>query len=290
MKRIFFVIFLMSWLVYPPGHRYAESSSRKDQTGMQESTLQKVRSKGKLIAGVPGNEPPFGYVDEKGTLKGIDVDIAKVLAKGIFGNEDKVDFVPVTFETMLGLLKSGKIDILLSPLAINEKRKKEIDFSVPYFVSGHLIMVGKDSKTLRYQDLAGKSVAVIQGTTGERIIEKLVPTAKRVQFQRNSEALKALREHRVDAFVQLDVFIFYMERKDRNLRVLDFDPIDPYPIGLGVRKGDKEWLDFVNITLLKMMATGEYHGLLKKWFGNVRAEFLELALQRELKRQDRPIN
>ncbi len=287
MKRILFIIFLIGSLAYIPGHWDAESSSPENKTGKQDNSLQKVRARGKLTAGVPANEPPFGFVDEKGVLNGIDIDIAKVLAKEIFGNEDKVDFIPVTFEKMLDLLKSGKIDILLSPLAINEKRKKEIDFSIPYFVSGHLIVVEKDSRITRYQNLAGKSVAVIQGTTGERIIEKLVPTAKRVQFQRNSEALKALKEHKVDAFVQLDVFIFYLEGKDRNLKVLGFQPIDPSPIGLGIRKDDKELLQFVDITLLKLMTTGDYLSLLEKWFGKVRAEFLELALKREIKRSDK---
>jgi ABC-type amino acid transport substrate-binding protein len=287
MTRIFFIIFLIGSLAYIPGHWDAESSSPENKTGKQDNSLQKVRARGKLVAGVPANEPPFGFVDERGVQKGIDIDIAKVLVKGIFGNEEKVDFIPVTFETMLDLLKSGKIDILLSPLAINEKRKKEIDFSVPYFVSGHLIVVGKDSRISRYQNLAGKNVAVIQGTTGEQIIEKLVPTAKRVQFQRNTDALKALKEHKVDAFVQLDVSIFYMEGKDRDLKVFDFQPIDPSPIGLGVRKGDKEWLDFINITLLKMMTTGEYRVLLEKWFGKVRGEFLELALKREIKMDNR---
>jgi aspartate/glutamate/glutamine transport system substrate-binding protein len=287
MKRIIFIIFLIGSLTYIPGHWDAESSSPESKVGKQDNSLQKVRARGKLIVGVPANEPPFGFVDEKGSLKGIDIDIAKVLVKEIFGNEDEVDFIPVTFEKMLGLLKSGNIDILLSPLAINEERKKEIDFSVPYFVSGHLILVQKDSRISKYQDLAGKSVAVIQDTTGEKIIEKLVPVAKRVQFQGNSEALKALKGHKVDAFLQLDVFIFYMEGKNRNLKVLDFHPIDPSPIGLGIRKDDQELLKFVDITLLKLMATGEYHGLLEKWFGKVRAEFLELALKRELKRGDR---
>jgi putative glutamine transport system substrate-binding protein len=287
MKKIIFIIFLIGSLAYPPGHWNAESASPENKKGMQDPTLEKVKARGKLVAGVPASEPPFGFVDEKGALKGIDIDIAKVLAKGLFGNEEKVDFIPVTFETMMGLLKSGRIDILLSPLAINEKRKKEIDFSIPYFVSGHLIVVERDSGISRYQGLAGKTVAVIQGTTSEKIIEKLVPTAKRVQFQRNSEALKALKDHKVDAFMQLDVFIFYMEAKDRNLKVLDFQPIDPYPIGLGVRKGDPGWLDFVNLTLLKMISTGEYHGLLNKWFGKVRGEFLDLALKKEINRSDR---
>jgi ABC-type amino acid transport substrate-binding protein len=166
MKRIIFIIFFIGFLAYIPGHWDAESSSPGNKTGKQDNSLQKVRARGKFTVGVPANEPPFGFVDEKEALKGIDIDIAKVLAKEIFGNEDKIDFLPVTFEKMLDLLKSGKIDILLSPLAINEKRKKEIDFSVPYFVSGHLIVVEKDSRISRYQNLVGKSVAVIQGTTG----------------------------------------------------------------------------------------------------------------------------
>ena len=76
-----------------------------------------------------------------------------------------------------------------------------------------------------------------------------------------------------------------MEGKERNLKVLDLQPIDPSPIGLGIRKDDKELLEFVDITLLKLMTTGDYLGLLEKWFGKVRAEFLELALKREIKRE-----
>jgi ABC-type amino acid transport substrate-binding protein len=186
---------------------------------------------------------------------------------------------------MLDLLRSGKVDILLAPLSASEERKKKIDFSIPYFVSGHLFLVEKDARISSYRDLAGKKVAVIQGTIGERILKEVVPSAKSVPFPHNREALRALKKHQVDALVQADVFIFYMEQKDRNLRVIDLKPIDPLPIVLGVRKNDAEWQTFVDKTLLQMMATGAYHQLLDKWFGEVRGEFLELALKREIQRK-----
>ena len=79
--------------------------------------------------------------------------------------------------------------------------------------------------------------------------------------------------------------IFYMEEKDKKLAVVDLKPIHPSPIRLGVRKGDKEWCDFVDIVLLEMMTTGEYRKLMDKWFGRVKGEFLEQALKNEIKKE-----
>jgi ABC-type amino acid transport substrate-binding protein len=121
---------------------------------------------------------------------------------------------------------------------------------------------------------------------GGRILAELVPTSKQIQFQHNDEALQALKEQKVDAFWQLDVFVFYVAEKDKSLKVANLQPIHPSTIGLGVRKGDKEWRDFVDIGLLEMMTSGEYRKLLDKWFGRVRGEFLELALRREIKSKE----
>jgi putative glutamine transport system substrate-binding protein len=282
-RKILLIALVVGGLLQIPGQGSAGPSNMRKKGDPFRQTLEEVRARGKLIAGVPANDPPFGFTDEKGSLKGIDVDIAEALAKEILGQKAKVEFVKITAEKMLDLLKSGKIDILLAPLSVSEERKKEIDFSIPYFVSGHLFLVERDAQISKYKDLAGKKVAVIQGTMGERILKEIVPSAKAVQFRHNREALQALKRHQVDAMVQLDVFIFYMEEKDKKLRVFGLKPIDPSPIVLGVRKNDREWRTFVDKTLLKMMATGEYHEILDKWFGKVRGEFLELALKREIK-------
>jgi putative glutamine transport system substrate-binding protein len=152
-------------------------------------------------------------------------------------------------------------------LTITEDRKKEVDFSNPYFITAQLILVRGDSKITKYEDLAGKKVATIRGSTGDIAIGELVPTAERVKFEGNFEALQALKERRVEAFVQDFVLLFNLLQKNRGLRMASLQPFRPARYGLAVRKGDKEWLDFINSTLVKMKETGEYEKLLEKWFG-----------------------
>ena len=287
MRRILFFIVLIGFLAYIPYPANAKSSENNTTPGKPNSTLQAVRERGKLIVGVPNHEPPFGFVDKNGALKGMDIDIGEALGRKIFGKKDRIEFIHVTpVEKWKDFLQTKRIDILLVPLFITEDRKKEIDFSIPCFVSGYLILVNKDSKITNYQELGGKRVATIQGTEGGRILEELVPTSKQVQFQYNDEALQALKEQKVDAFWQLDVFVFYMAEKEKSLKVAYPQPIHPSAIGLGVRKGDNEWRDFVDIGLLEMMTSGEYRKLLDKWFGRVRGEFLELALRREIESKE----
>ena len=283
MRRILFLIFLTGLVVYAPCQGNAKPSDIYSQPEKLKSTLQVIKERGKLIAGVTGREPPLGFVDKDGVPKGLEIDIAEALARKIFGKAGKVEFVPVPVEKWVDFLKSGRIDILLAPVFIKEDQKEEIDYSIPCFVSGGLILVKKDSKIKNYQDLMGKSVATIRGTTVEKTIHELLPKSKPVPFLNNTDALQALNEHKVDAFAQLDIFVFYMEEKDKSLRVVGLDPVHPSPVQLGVRKGDKEWRDFVDIQLLEMMTTGEYRKLLDKWFGKIRGEFLELSIRKEIK-------
>jgi ABC-type amino acid transport substrate-binding protein len=239
-------------------------------------TLQDVKARGKLIAGVRTDFPPMGFVDKEGMNKGLDIDIAKFLSKRLFGKEEAVDFVTVTAGNRIHFLTSGKVDILLASMTITEERKRVIDFSTPYFISGLLILVPKNSRVKKYEDLAGKKVATVVGTTGDKAIKELVPTADRIQFQRNPEALKALLDGRADAFVQDDVLLIEMEEKNPKLKMANWKPFRPAYYGLGVRKGDEKWLNFVNASLREMKKSGEYEKLLEKWFGRARALLLKV--------------
>lgn len=239
-------------------------------------TLQDVKARGKLIAGVKTDFPPFGFVDEKGVNKGFDVDVAKALAKELFGKENAVEFVAVTSGNRIAFLTTNKIDIILASMTITEERKKVIDYSIPYFLSGHLILVHKDSKIGKYQDLAGKKVSTTQGSTGDIVTGELAPTAERIKFQHNSESLQALKDRRVEAFVQDDVLLLDLQKRNPELKIAGWPPFRPAPYGLGVRKGDKEWLDFVDATLTKMKKTDSYQKLWDKWFSENKKALLEL--------------
>lgn len=239
-------------------------------------TLQDVKARGKLVAGVKTDFPPFGFVDEKGVNKGFDPDIARALAKELFGKEDAIELVAVTSANRIPFLTTEKIDIILASMTITEERKKVIDYSIPYFMSGHLLIVHKDSKIEKVQDLAGKKVSTTMGSTGDMVIGKLVPTAERIKFQHNSESLQALKDRRTEAFIQDDVLLLDLQKRNPELKIVGWPPFESAPYGLGVRKGDKEWLDFVDATLAKMKKTGEYQKLWDKWFGENKKVLLEL--------------
>ena len=240
------------------------------------ATLQDIKARGKLIVGVKTDFPPFGFMDETGTHKGFDIDLAKVLGRELLGNEEAVEFVAVTTGDRISILNSKKVDVLAATMTITEERKKVVDFSIPYFMSGQLILVPQKSKILRYQDLAGKRVATVVGSTGDAAVRKLVPTAIRVELKGTAEALQALKDGRVEAFVQDDVLLIEIEKKNPELKIADRKPFDPAPYGLAVRKGDREWLEFINAALKKMKTSGDYKKLLEKWFGGVRAFLINL--------------
>jgi ABC-type amino acid transport substrate-binding protein len=152
-------------------------------------------------------------------------------------------------------------------LTITEKRRRDVDFSIPYFITGQTILVPADSKITKYQDLARKKVATIRGSTGDMAIEELVPGAERVKFDGNFEALQALKERRVEAFVEDFVLLYALMQKNQGLKMAGLQPFRPGRYGLAVRKGDEKWLSFINSTLAKKKETGEYERLLVKWFG-----------------------
>ncbi|MBI5166814.1 MAG: transporter substrate-binding domain-containing protein [candidate division NC10 bacterium] len=232
-------------------------------------TLDEVKARGKLIAGVKADFPPFGFIDEKGQNTGFDIDIAREFARYLFGDPNKVELVAVTSANRIPNLVGRKIDIILASMTILPERAEVIDFSDPYFYSGHLLMVRKGSPIKSYQDLAGKKVITLQGSTGDKYIKELVPTAERITFTKNSECLLALKDGRGVAFVQDDVLLLNMVKNEPTLEVVGFPPFKPAPYGLGVRKGNPKFLAWVNDALKKMKKEGSYDKLYTKWFGEV---------------------
>lgn len=231
-------------------------------------TLQEVRNRGKLIAGVKTDFPPFGFLDQKGAHKGFDIDLARAIAKALQGNEETVEFVPVTTGNRIAMLTSKKVDVIAATMSITEERMKEIDFSTPYFMSGQMILIRGDNKITAYQDLGGKKVATIQGSIGDAAIDQMVPNVVRVKFEYNFEALQALKDRQVEAFVQDYVLLSNLLQENPGLKIAGLKPFRPTPYSLGVRKGDKEWLDFINSTLTMIAQSGESEKLLDKWFGD----------------------
>lgn len=239
-----------------------------------ESTLDAIKKRGKIVVGVKTDFPPFGYVDASGKNLGFDVDVAHRFAKALLGDEDKVDFVAVTSGNRIPFLQSGKIDIIIATVTVTDERRQVVEFSDPYFLSGSLLLVPKASKLRGVADLNGKTVAVVQGAIQDKDVEQLAPKANRVKFGKVSEAVLAVKGGRADAYVHDDVVILTLARENPDLRAVG-KPFIPRPYGIAVRKGELEFVKWVNEQLAAMKKDGTYDRMWKKYFGEVEANLVK---------------
>jgi len=104
------------------------------------SGLEDARRRGKLLAGVRTNSPPFGYVDSTGAIRGFDVDIARYLARSLFDEEGRLELVPVTAGSRIPFLYSDWIDVIIATMSVTGERRQVFDFSDPYFISGSMLL------------------------------------------------------------------------------------------------------------------------------------------------------
>jgi ABC-type amino acid transport substrate-binding protein len=237
-------------------------------TAAAQSTLDTVKKRGKLIAGVKTDFPPFGTVDASGKNVGFDVDVAHRFAKALFDNEGKVELVAVTSGNRIPFLQSGKIDIIIATVTVTDERRQVVEFSEPYFMSGSLLLVPKASPAKGLEDMAGKTVAVVQGAIQDKDVEQLQPKANRIKFGKVSEAVLAVKGGRADAYVHDDIVILSLARENPDLKAVG-KTFMPRPYGIAVRKGDTAFIAWVNAELEKMKKDGTYDRLWKKYFADV---------------------
>lgn len=254
MKRITIVALILLCLDVRYGMVYAED------------TLEAVKKRGLLVAGVKDSTPGFGFVDEKSRkIVGYDIDFVKAIAKRL---GVRLEFKAVTSASRIPQLTEGHIDIIAATMTATPERAKQIDFSVTYFLTGQKFLVRKGTvKSLA--DLDGKKIGTAKGSTSEQNAAKTLPKATILSYDDYPQALLALQQGKVFA-VTTDESILanLLHRAPRKEQYeIPAIQISDEPYGLGMRKGDKNFLRFVDETLLLMEKKGEAKRIFDKWFG-----------------------
>jgi ABC-type amino acid transport substrate-binding protein len=228
----------------------------------QTGTLAKIKERGKLLAGVKLDTPPFGSLDDKNEPAGFDIDLVRKIGARI---GVPVELVKVTSATRIPLLVSGNIDLVAASMTHTRERDKTIDFSITYYTGGQSLMVPKASAIAGVKDLGGKQVAVQQGTTLEKNIATAAPTAKVVAFRDYNAAWLALAQGRADAFTgSLNILQGFLKDNPNFKIVGEMFSVEPF--GVGVRQGDAELRDEINFAIQDLWTSGEYATLYRKWF------------------------
>lgn len=237
-------------------------------------TLPQVKQKGVLVAGVKDSLPPFGYVDEATRrIVGYDIDFVKAIADRL---GVKLELKPVTSASRIPQLTEGNIDIIAATMTKTPERTKQIEFSHSYFSTGQKFLVKKGTvKSL--SDLEGKKIGTAKGSTSEQNAAKALPSATILSFDDYPQAFLALRQGKVSAVTTDESILAGMRGKAPNKEEFEIPDlkISDEPYGLGMRKGDMAFVDFVNQTLLEMEKTGQAKQIFDKWFGPTTSTPLE---------------
>lgn len=238
----------------------------------QETEKAKIKlvEEGYLTVGSDIAYPPFEYTDkDTGEYVGFDIDLMKEVAKRM-GLE--VKFVNTAWDGIIPGLLAHKYDVICSAMTITEERAKQVDFSDPYFEARQVIITMADDTSINdVEDLAGKVVAVQQGTTGDFAAQKLVEEGIQFEIKRfegTPEALMAVQKGDADAAI-IDNFVAYIAAKENPTiyRVVESDKFAPEYYGIAVNKDNPALLEKINEVLKEIKEDGTYDKIYNKWFG-----------------------
>ncbi len=234
------------------------------------TTMARLQKEGEIAIGVKYDVPPFGFKNPRsGAIEGFDVDIGKAIAQEL-GVKPK--FVEAISDNRIPFLKDGTADLILSTMTINAERDEEIDFSEPYFIARGRILVKKSNTAIKgVEDLAGKKVCTVLGSTYEETLKKQAPTAKRSLVDTYPECLELVQNDGVDAESTDDVILTGHIIQDRSLKLVG-EPLTTEPYGAGIKEGDTEFQAFVNEALKKFKEDGRWATTYQKWIGRYTGE------------------
>ena len=223
----------------------AENASQASATA-KARTLDEIKKSGKIKIGVFSDKNPFGYVDENGKVQGYDVYFAKRIAKDLLGSEDAVDLVYVEAASRVEYLKSAKVDITLANFTVTDERKEQVDFALPYMKVALGIVSPQKAEITDVNQLKGKKLIVVKGTTAETYFSKNYPDVTLVKFDEYQEAYDALLDGRGDAFStdNTEVLAWAKQNKGFVVGVESLGDIDT--IAPAVQKGNTELLNWLN--------------------------------------------
>jgi polar amino acid transport system substrate-binding protein len=259
----------------------------QDKAISESSTLAGVLDRGTLRVCFEAGFMPFEMVSNKGGLRthslvsgderrgaqvasfvGFDIDLARDMARKL-----GVDFVPANtrWSAIIPALVLGRCDIIMSGMTITEDRQRRVDFSEPYLMAGQTVLLHKGLKDEvgSYADLndAKYIIASRAGTTGEEAVQRLLPLAKYQPVGNEAEAIAAVRDGRLSAFVyDLPYNTTFVAMHGRQGLVFLDQPFTEEALGWAIRKHDPDFLDWLNGFLRESKKSGRYDTLYQKWF------------------------
>lgn len=231
-------------------------------------TLDDIQKRGTLRVGMEPGYMPFEMTDKKGEIIGFDVDMAKRIAKAM---GVKLELVSTAWDGIIPALLTDKFDMIMSGMTLTQERNMKVNFATPYIVVGQSILIKKEyaDAVKSYKDLNDKKYKVASklGTTGEQATKRMIPKATYISFETEQEGVMDLVNGKIDAFVyDLPYMAIANAQKSEGKLVFLDQPFTHEPLAWAVRRGNHDFLNWLNNFMAQVKADGTYDKIYEKWF------------------------
>jgi polar amino acid transport system substrate-binding protein len=228
------------------------------------STMARIVARGRLIVGTAGDKPLLAARDaETGELQGIDVDLAREVARALFGDPARVEFRTITYAARVPALKAGDVDMVAHSMTMTCARWAEVNFSRAYFRDGQRVLVRKDSTAAQVEDLAGSRICVASGTTTIDNLRRLaIRGLEIVPVLDAADCLVLFQDGTVDAVTSNEIILLGYTSQDPYAKIIGRD-LSQEPRGLAFPKASVDFTRFVNGVLDRLRADGSLERILR---------------------------
>ncbi|WP_433735430.1 transporter substrate-binding domain-containing protein [Pseudomonas putida] len=253
---------------------FAASAAAMGVAQAADSKLDSVLARGKLIVGTGSTNAPWHFQGADGKLQGFDIDIARMVAKGLFNDPSKVEFVVQSSDARIPNLLTDKVDMSCQFITVTASRAQQVAFTLPYYREGVGLLLPANSKYKEIDDMQaagdGLTVAVLQNVYAEELVHQALPKAKVDQYDSVDLMYQAVNSGRADAAATDQSSVKYLMVQNAGRYRSPAYAWSPQTYACAVKRGDQDWLNFVNTTLHEAMTGVEfptYAASFKQWFG-----------------------
>jgi glutamate transport system substrate-binding protein len=225
------------------------------------TTMAELNEAGAITVGTKYDQPGFGLLNPQNQQpEGFDVEIAKLIAAKLGIEADKITWKETVSANREPFIQNGEVDIVAATYTINDKRKEVIDFAGPYYEAGQDIMVAKGNPEgiQGPEDLAGKTVCSVEGSTPAQNIRDNFPEAQLTTYDVYSKCADDLKNGNVQAVTTDNVILTGLVAGSPDSFELVGNPFTEEPYGIGLAKGDDEFRDFINDVLEEAFEDGTW--------------------------------
>jgi polar amino acid transport system substrate-binding protein len=233
------------------------------------TAMARIAQRGRLIVGIDQNAYLFSFADPAtGDLVGFEIDLARAMARAIFGDPRAIQFRAITTADRIPVIERGEVDLVIRTMTMTCERWQQVSFSTEYLASHQRLLVRRGSGIRDFADLSGRKVCATRGSTSIRTIAAQPSHPVPVSTDSTLDCLVLLQQGQVDAVSTIDVLLAGLAAQDPTTEITGAAVTDE-PAGIGISRNSPELVRFVNGVLDNLRTDGTWTSIHQRWLARL---------------------